>query len=55
MSARIEVFSESGVVALGDAAVALPSGLEQETLLRGLEPLAHSARIFCLAKRGASR
>ena len=46
MSARIEVFSESGVVALGDAAVALPSGLEQETLLRGLEPLAHSARIF---------
>ena len=48
MSARIEVSSESGVVALGDATVAWPAGLEQEILLRRLEPLARSAQVFFL-------
>jgi hypothetical protein len=46
MSARIEVSSESGVVTLGDATVALPAGLEQDILLRQLEPLARSAQVF---------
>ena len=48
MSARIEVPSESGVVALGDAPAGLPTGLDQDILLRQLEPLARSARIFFL-------
>jgi len=48
MSARIEVSSESGVVTLGDATVALPAGLEQDILLRQLEPLARSAQVFFL-------
>src|SRR5499427_7359583 len=49
MSARIEVSSESGVVALaGPAAAAFPAGLDQESLLRQLEPLAHSAELFFL-------
>ena len=48
MSARVEVSSESGVVTLGDATVALPAGLEQDILLRQLEPLARSAQVFFL-------
>jgi len=49
MSARIEVSSESGVVALaGPTTAALPAGLDQESLLRQLEPLAHSAELFFL-------
>jgi len=48
MSARIEVSSESGVVTLGDATVALPAGLEQDILLRQLEPRARSAQVFFL-------
>jgi len=49
MTARIEVFSESGVVALtGSTATALPAGLDQESLLRQLEPVARSAQIFFL-------
>ena len=48
MSARIEVPSESGVVALGDAATGLPAGLDQEILFRQLEPLARSADLFFL-------
>ena len=48
MSARIEVSSESGVVTLGDATVALPAGLEQDILLWQLEPLARSAQVFFL-------
>jgi len=47
-SARIEVPSESGVVVLADATAGLPAGLDQEALLRQLEPLARSARIFFL-------
>ena len=48
MSARIEVSSESGVVALAGTAAALPAGLDQDSLLRQLEPLAHSAQLFFL-------
>ena len=48
MGVRIEVSSESGVVTLGDATVALPAGLEQDILLRQLEPLARSAQVFFL-------
>ncbi|HKC99298.1 MAG TPA: hypothetical protein VKG20_14765 [Methylomirabilota bacterium] len=49
MSARVEVSSESGVVALaGPTAAALPAGLDQEPLLRQLEPLVHSAELFFL-------
>jgi hypothetical protein len=48
VSARIEVSSESGVVALGSTTAALPAGLDQENLLRQLEPLARSAEIFFL-------
>jgi hypothetical protein len=48
MSARIEVSSESGVVALAGPTAALPPGLDQESLLRQLEPLAHSAQVFFL-------
>lgn len=47
MSARIEVSSECGVVALGEGP-GFPAGLDQESLLRQLEPLARSARIFFL-------
>jgi hypothetical protein len=43
----IEVSSESGIVALGDAQ-GLPAGLEQDILLRQLEPLARSGQIFFL-------
>jgi hypothetical protein len=48
VSARIEVFSESGVVVVGDARAALPSGLDQEILLQQLERLARSGQIFFL-------
>ena len=46
MTARIEVSSECGVVALGDGQARLPAGLDQKVLLRQLEPLARSAQIF---------
>src|SRR6267142_1225556 len=48
VSARVEVVSESGVVVVGDARAALPSGLDQEILLQQLEPLARSGQIFFL-------
>jgi hypothetical protein len=48
VSARIEVSSESGVVALGQATLGLPAGLDQEVLLRQLEQRARSADIFFL-------
>ena len=49
MIARIEVSSESGVVTLADpTAPALPAGLDQASLLRQLEPLAHTAQLFFL-------
>ena len=47
MSARIEVSSESGIVAPEDPTAGLPAGLDEESLLRRPEPLAHSAQIFC--------
>src|SRR5262249_57787314 len=46
MSTRIEVSSESGVVALAGPTAALPAGLDQTLLLRRLQPLARSAQIF---------
>jgi len=46
VTARIEVSSECGVVALGDGQARLPAGLDQKVLLRQLEPLARSAQIF---------
>ncbi len=46
---RIEVSSESGVVALAGTTAALPVGLDQDSLLQQLEPLAHAAQIFFLA------
>ena len=46
MSTRIEVGSESGIVALGDGQTDLPAGLDQEALLRRLEPLSRSAQVF---------
>ena len=48
MSTRIEVGSESGIVALGDGQTDLPAGLDQEALLRRLEPLSRSAQVFYL-------
>jgi hypothetical protein len=48
VSVRIEVSSESGVVTLAGPTAALPAGLDQASLLRLLEPLAHSAQIFFL-------
>jgi hypothetical protein len=48
MSVRIEVATESGVVAIGDSQTAWPTGLEQEALLGQLEPQARSARLFFL-------
>ena len=46
--ARFEVTSETALVALCDPSVTLPSGLDQEVLLRALEPLTQSARVFYL-------
>ena len=48
MRTRIEVGSEVGVVTVGDPRTELPAGLDQEALLRYLEPLARSGRIFFL-------
>lgn len=48
MRERIEVTTEVGVVALGDAQAVLPSGLDQDALLRELEPMAHSGSLFFL-------
>jgi len=45
---RIEVTTEVGVVALGDSQAVLPSGLDQDALLRQLEPMAHSGSLFFL-------
>ena len=48
MRERIEVTTEVGVVALGDSQAALPSGLDQDALLRQLEPMAHAGSLFFL-------
>src|SRR5262245_28874071 len=48
MSLRIELASDSGIVALGDGQTDLPAGLDQEALLRRLEPLSRSAQLFYL-------
>jgi hypothetical protein len=48
MRTRIEVASEAGIVTVGDSLTALPSGLDQNALLRHLEPLARSGQIFFL-------
>jgi len=44
----LTVSSESGVVVLAAATTSLPAGLDQEALLRELEPLARSGQIFFL-------
>ena len=44
----LTVSSESGIVVLGPATTSLPAGLDQEALLRVLEPLARSGQIFYL-------
>jgi hypothetical protein len=46
--ARITVASEMAIVALCDPSVALPSGTDQDALLRELEPLARAGRVFYL-------
>jgi hypothetical protein len=46
--ARLEVASETALVALCDPSVTLPSGLDQDALVRALEPLTQSARVFYL-------
>jgi hypothetical protein len=48
MRVRIEVASETGVVAVGDPETAWPSGLDQEAQLRQLQPLARAAQLFFL-------
>lgn len=48
MRERIEVTTEVGVVALGDSQAVLPSGLDQDALLRQSEPMAHSGSLFFL-------
>jgi hypothetical protein len=48
MRTRIEVASEAGIVTVGDSLTALPAGLDQNALLRHLEPLARSGQIFFL-------
>jgi len=45
---RVEVASEAGIVALADSQAVLPAGLDQDPLLRQLEPQAHSANLFFL-------
>jgi hypothetical protein len=45
---RIEVTSETGVVTVADTGTPLPSGLDQDALLKHLEPLARGGRIFFL-------
>src|SRR5262245_53700827 len=44
----LTVPSESGIVVLASASTSLPTGLDQEALLRELEPLARSGQIFFL-------
>jgi hypothetical protein len=46
--ARIAVATETAIVALCDPSVALPSGTNQEALVRALEPLTQAARAFYL-------
>jgi hypothetical protein len=48
VSTRIEVPSESGIVLLGDGQTDLPTGLDDEVLLRRLEPLSRAAQVFYL-------
>ena len=48
MSTRVEVSSESAVVLLSDGQTDLPTGLDQDVLLRRLEPLSRSAQVFYL-------
>jgi hypothetical protein len=48
MRERIEVTSEAGIVALLDSQTVLPAGLDQDALLRQLEPMAHSGSLFFL-------
>ena len=46
--ARLTVVSEMAIVALCDPSVSLPSGTDQDALLRELEPLARTGRVFYL-------
>ena len=48
MTIRIEVASESGIVAVADPGAALPGGLDQAALLRQLEPMASAGDAFYL-------
>jgi len=48
MRTQIEVASEAGIVTIGDSLAALPDGLDQDVLLRHLEPLALAGRVFFL-------
>lgn len=48
MRERIEVSSETGIVAVSDAGAVLPAGLDQDALLARMEPLAHSGNLFFL-------
>ncbi|HEY7520372.1 MAG TPA: hypothetical protein VIE36_18950 [Methylomirabilota bacterium] len=43
---RIVVESEMGIVAVCDSAEPLPSGTDQDALIRQLEPLARTGRVF---------
>ena len=45
---RIAVASEMAIVAVSDSSAALPSGSDQDALIRVLEPLARAARVFYL-------
>ena len=44
----IEVASELAVVAIADPSASLPSGADRDALVRDLEPLARSGRVFYL-------
>src|SRR5262245_30718601 len=55
MSVRIEVATEGGVVAIGDPQIAWPAGLDQDALLRQLEPQARSGRLFFLVTDDPAR
>jgi hypothetical protein len=45
---RVEVASEAAVVVLADSQAELPVGLDQDALLRNLEPRAHAGDLFFL-------
>lgn len=45
---RLEVLSESAIVAFSDPSVRLPSGQDQDALVRELEPMARAGLVFYL-------